>query len=291
MVSKARRLSVTLLTLTLVLVMLAISLPTPLKASGTGDSGVSYEVSDDGTYIIITGYDEQFPNLTIESEIDGLPVKEIAESAFQNCRYIYSLTIPDSVEIIGQKAFRDCPNLVSVKLSASLKSIPFEAFRDCRMLTSIVLPDALERIESFAFQGSGIRKMKIPASVNYIGHDVFMLCENIRLDVSENALAAEYAEKYSVNTEFKGTTLYFVLMMLLGSAVAIVVGLVIIALLRRYFAKHPTHNPFVYVGRAFGALRRYTVILFRKIKVLLLRFFTICKELFKKLINKIRKNK
>ena len=287
MVSKARRLSATLLIIALALVTLTIFLPTPVKADGTGDSGVSYKVSDDGTYVIITGYDEQFPNLSIESEIDGLPVKEIAESAFQNCVDIYSVTIPDSVERIGEKAFRDCPNLVSVKLSASLKAIPFEAFRDCRLLTSVTLPDGLERIESFAFQGTGIRKMKIPASVNYIGHDVFMLCENIRLDVSENALAADYAERYSVNTEFRGTTLYFMLMMILGSAVAIAVGLVIVALLRRYFAKHPTHNPFIYVRRAFGALKRYIVILFGKLKALLVRFFGVCKEL----IGKIRKNK
>ncbi len=221
----------------LALVMIAVFLPIPVKADGTGDSGVSYKVSDDGTYLIITGYDEQFPTLNIESEIDGLPVKEIAESAFQNCRDIYSVTIPDSVEKIGQKSFRDCPNLVSVKLSASLKTIPFEAFRDCRVLTSVILPEGLERIEDSAFQGSGIRKLKIPASVNYIGHDVFMLCENIRLDVSENALAADYAEKYNVNTDFKGTTLYFVLMMCLGSAVAIAVAFLIVYLLRRYFAK------------------------------------------------------
>lgn len=291
MVSKARRLSATLLIIALALVTLAIFLPTPVKASGTGDSGVSYQVSDDGTYLIITGYDEQFPTLNIESEIDGLPVKEIAESAFQNCSDIYRVTIPDSVEKIGQRAFRDCSNLVSVKLPASLKAIPFEAFRDCRLLTSITLPEGLERIENFAFQGSGIRKLKIPSSVNYIGHDVFMYCENIRLDVSENPLAADYAQKYSVNTDFKGTTLYFVLMMLLGSAVAIVVGLVIIALLRRYFAKHPTHNPFIYVGRALSALKRYTLILFGKIKAFLVRLFDICVELVKKLIEKIRKNK
>lgn len=291
MVLKARRLTVTLFILALALFVLAIFMPSPVKADGTGDSGVSYKLSDDGTYLIIIGYDEQFPTVNIESEIDGLPVKEIAESAFQNCRDIYKIIIPDSVEKIGQKAFRDCSNLVSVKLPASLKEIPFEAFRDCRLLTSITLPEGLERIESFAFQGSGIRKLKIPASVNYIGHDVFMYCENIRLDVSENALAAEYAQKYSVNTEFKGTTLYFVLMMLLGSAVAIVLGLVLIALLRRHFAKHPTHNPFLYIGRAFRALKRYIIMLFGKIKELLSRLFDICVDCGKKLLEKIRKNK
>ena len=58
-----------------VLTVLFISCLTPVSAAR---SGVKYKVSEDGTYIIITGYDEQFPTLNIEAEIDGLPVKEIA---------------------------------------------------------------------------------------------------------------------------------------------------------------------------------------------------------------------
>ncbi len=289
---KSYRFSVLCLVLMLITLFSALVMPTPVSASGTGDSGVSYKVSDDGTYLIITGYDEQFPAVNIESEIDGLPVKEIAESAFQNCSVIYSITIPDSVEKIGEKAFRDCANLVSVKLPSGLKELPFEAFRDCRLLSSITLPETLEKINDFCFQGcSSLRKLKIPSSVNSIGHDVFMYCESIHLDVSENRLAADYAEKYSVNTDFKGTTLYFALMMLLGSAVAIVIGVLLITLLKRYFAKHPTHNPFIYIGRAFGVIKKYLMLLIEKLKALLSRLFDICVDLGKKLLEKIKKQK
>lgn len=265
---------------------------TPASAGGTGDSGVVYEVSDDGTYLIITGYDEQFPTLNIESEIDGLPVKEIAESAFQNCTYIYSVTIPDSVEKIGERAFRDCSNLLSVKLPSSLKEIPFEAFRDCILLSSVTLPTSLEKLDDFCFQGcTKLGSLKIPSTVTSIGHDVFMYCESIRLDVSESPLAAEYAEKYNVNTEFRGTSAYFALMMLLGSAVAIILGFIIVILLRRHFAKHPSHNPFVYVGRALGYVKKGILILFDHIKALLNRLFDLIEGLIKKILEKRRSDK
>lgn len=197
-------------------------------------SGVEYRISDDGTYIIIIGTAADFPVVNIESEIDGLPVKEIAQSAFQNNTTLYSVTIPDSVEVIGEAAFRNCTNLVSVTLPASLKELPFECFRDCHILSNITLPETLTRIDDQCFYNcTKIGDLKIPASVTEIGHDAFINCESIRLDTSENAYAADYAERYNVNTEFEGTSLYFALMMLLGTAVLLAIVLPIIFIIRR----------------------------------------------------------
>lgn len=229
-----------------------LSCLTPVSAAR---SGVKYKVSDDGTYIIITGYDEQFPTLEIESELDGLPVKEIAETAFQNNSYIYNVVIPDTVEKIGEAAFRNCQNLLSVKLPASLKELPFDCFRDCPVLSSLVLPDTLEKIDDFCFQGcTKLSELKIPASVTHIGYDVFMYCESLLLDVSENAYAADYAQRFNVNTDFKGTSLYFFSMMAIGLVGATIVFLILYFLLKKHFEKHPEHNPFVYVGRFFGLI-------------------------------------
>ena len=235
-----------------ILAVIFISCFTPVS---TAKSGVTYKVSDDGTYIIITGYDDQFPTLNIEAEIDGLPVKEIAESAFHNNGYIYNVSIPDTVEKIGEAAFRNCYNLLSVKLPATLKELPYDCFRDCSILSDIVIPETLETIDDFCFQGcTKLSELKIPASVTKIGYDVFMYCESILLDVSENAYAAEYAQRFNVNTDFKGTSLYFFMMMGLGLICAIAGFLVLYFIFRKIFQKHPNLNPFTYIGKFFSLI-------------------------------------
>ena len=76
------------------------------------------------TYVIVTGTTEEFPSIKIEAAIGGLPVKEIAPSAFQNNYSLYSIEIPDSVTVIGEAAFRNCRSLVSVRLPAGLTELP-----------------------------------------------------------------------------------------------------------------------------------------------------------------------
>lgn len=181
--------------------------------AASADSGIEYRVSDDGTYIIVTGTTEDFPAIKIESEIGGLPVKEIAPSAFQNNYSLYSIDIPDSVEKIGEAAFRNCRSLVSVRLPSGLKELQMDTFRDCFVLDGIALPETLTGIGDFCFQGCRkLGKLAVPASVTSIGYDAFMECESIQLDVKNNPYAADYAARNSINTEFKGTGTYFFLM-------------------------------------------------------------------------------
>ena len=250
-----------------VLTVLFISCLTPVSAAR---SGVKYKVSEDGTYIIITGYDEQFPTLEIESELDGLPVKEIAETAFQNNRYVYSVVIPDTVEKIGEAAFRNCQNLITVKLPAGLKELPMDCFRDCAVLDGVILPEILEKIDDFCFQGcTKLSDLKIPASVTQLGYDVFMYCESIRLDVSENDYAAEYAQQFNVNTDFDGTSSYFFLMMGIGVVCAVIAFVVLYFIFKKCFANYPALNPFMYIGKFFSLIGKLINNLIDLIKLLI----------------------
>ena len=235
--------------------------------AASADSGIEYRISDDGTYVIVTGTTEEFPSIKIEAAIGGLPVKEIAPSAFQNNYSLYSIEIPDSVTVIGEAAFRNCRSLVSVKLPAGLTELPMDAFRDCFVLDGIVLPETLENIGDFCFQGCRkLSKLRVPASVKTIGHDVFMECESILLDVKNNSYAAEYAEKNNVNTDFKATGTYFFLMMGGATVALFAVVLLVSFLLKKYFKKHPTHNPVIYIKKGFSAIKRGISKLFKRKK-------------------------
>ncbi|MBR2474869.1 MAG: leucine-rich repeat domain-containing protein [Clostridia bacterium] len=214
--------------------------------------GVAYKLSDDGTFYTVVGYSEDFHKLTIVAEIDGIPVTAISESAFQNNSRLTEIFIPASVTSIGKSAFRFCENLVSVTLSGSLTSIPEECFYDCSMLKNITLPKNLTEIGDRAFYNcTMLSKIKIPAAVTSIGYDTFHGCESIVLDISENDYASNYARENNINTDFRNTTAYFMLLMLLGIAVATVLFLILSFFMRKHIKKHPSHNPGIYIERFF----------------------------------------
>lgn len=223
------------------------------KVNGTSVDGAVYEISEDGTHVIIIGHSEDFPKLVIPAEIEGLPVTEIAKNAFTNNVDLYSVVIPDSVTVIGEDAFRNCRSLVSITLPSGLKELPMNCFFGCSVLKTLTLPEGLERIGEFCFEGcTKLGAVKIPASVTEIGYDAFVHCENIYLDVSENAYAAGYALEYNVNTDYKGTSQYFWTVIGISVAVALVVFFVIAMLYLRYLKHNPEKNPNIFIFRVLG---------------------------------------
>ena len=69
----------------------------------------------------------------------------IGSKAFQNCRALTSITIPDSVTTIGDYAFSDCSRLTSITIPDSVTSIGSEAFANCLMPTKITFKGTKEQ--------------------------------------------------------------------------------------------------------------------------------------------------
>ena len=129
-------------------------------------------------------------------------ITHIADDACRDCKYLCSISLPESLEVIGSRAFSQCcslkeiviPNSVtsigedafcgdvilnSVKLPDSLKEIPNFCFTSCQGLTKIDLPDSLQTIGYGAFMGCGLRSVDIPDSVTKIKPDAFSCCERL----------------------------------------------------------------------------------------------------------------
>lgn len=62
---------------------------------------------------------------------------------------------------------------------APITTIGSEAFKDCSKMTSVTIPYGVTSIEDYAFAGTGLTKVAIPASVELIGCGVFAYCDNL----------------------------------------------------------------------------------------------------------------
>ncbi len=125
------------------------------KASASGNirgeneyNGLTYDIID-GEAVIM--YSSVSGDVVIPDKIDGYPVVEIAESAFDGCDSITSITTYNNVKVIGDRAFYNCTALKSVTLLGPITKIGDYAFNGCTALTSIELSNTVKEIGLNAF--------------------------------------------------------------------------------------------------------------------------------------------
>jgi hypothetical protein len=106
-------------------------------------------------------------------------LESIGVTAFYSMPALKTIVIPSTVTTIGNGAFYDCTSLTSAVLPAGLKAIPETIFRDNKQLADITLPTALETIGSYAFAGTAITTMQLPATVTQLSDGVFNGCKQL----------------------------------------------------------------------------------------------------------------
>ena len=178
-------------------------------ASNTSVGGIWYnfnnanytaEVTYKGSYS--SQYNEYSGSIVIPSSVSysgtTYSVTSIGKSAFEECRSLTSVTIPNSVTSIGGNAFAYCRSLTSVTIPNSVTSIGDYAFGECSSLTSPIynahifarLPESysgaytissgIESIASDAFSGCrSLTSVTIPNSVTSIGEYAFQGCSSL----------------------------------------------------------------------------------------------------------------
>ena len=155
------------------------------------DSGIYKNASREvyaGSWIVDCVSSGAYGTVAIEDGTVG-----IADYAFNACKGISSVVIPDSVKYIGRSAFYKCEGLTSATLPQGLTEIPDYLFYGCTSLEMPALPDSVFRIGRSAFykcrlvsdgSESGDNSLVIPSSVREIGDYAFYGCTYTYTDES-----------------------------------------------------------------------------------------------------------
>ncbi len=199
------------------LLLLLTALPTGATVQET-DGGIYYTVQDGA--VTVEGFHAAGTIMRVPAEIDGFPVRYVAERACYGDKVLTEVHLPDTIVSIGEFAFSECMKLKQVTMDGG-ESLGYAAFRNCKKLRSVSLPDTLTTVGDEAFYGCiRLGKTVIPSSVTEIGVDAFSGCEQLYLDVSENEYAAAYAEANRIPVSFTETFTFTVLMVILVSVAA-----------------------------------------------------------------------
>ena len=147
----------------------------------------------------------------VSLNLSGSPLTAIPQGAFENCKTLAGITIPDSVTGIGGSAFYGCTSLTSIIIPKSVTSIEGRyAFGD--NLTSITvasgnpnftveggilyskteivyvpkgisgnvtIPNGVTSIREYAFANTGLTSVTIPNSVTSIEDGAFYVCTGL----------------------------------------------------------------------------------------------------------------
>ena len=159
---------------------------------------IGYQKYDDGSVIVIdhngTG------RIDIPSELDGMPVVELAASIFEGREDIASVKLPDTLEIIGDGAFSGCSTLLNVEFGKSVWSIGLNAFYGTPWFDTqtdefalvgdgvlikyngssphVKIPDGVKHIASGAFTARQMKRVEL-GSVFTIGKEAFLACNKL----------------------------------------------------------------------------------------------------------------
>jgi len=129
-------------------------------------------------------------------------VTRINDYAFENYRYITSLTFPHDMEYIGTNAFGNCSgiesitflgdvaefgdqsfhyctSLTTINFGAKLTKTGFGMFSYCASLKTLVIPSNIKRIQSYSFNGCGLEEVYFSEGVEIIEASSFQYIRGI----------------------------------------------------------------------------------------------------------------
>ena len=176
-----------------------IIFPLSVQAETYGD--LTYKVNSDKT-ITITACNQSVTDVTIPSEIDGLPVTIIGSNAFAFCSNLTNIIIPNSVKTIDSLAFNSCTSLTDIVISESVTSIGAYTFQNCTGLTSVTIPKSVTSIGYYAFDScKNLTNITLSEGITDIDAYTFSKCSSLtNITIPEGVISIGNAAFYGCSS-------------------------------------------------------------------------------------------
>ena len=148
-----------------------------------------------------SGNDKYYGHVEIPSScevwIDGsyktYSVTGIGERAFDSCKDLYSISIPNTIASIGSYAFSGCTKLKEIHITdlSTWCNIDFNRLANPlyegaylmvngEIIRDLIIPEGVKEIKTLAFHGyKGLSSVHIPNSVTTIGKEAFQSCSGL----------------------------------------------------------------------------------------------------------------
>lgn len=134
------------------------------------------------------------PNLADVLIGGGARALSIGLNAFNGCKALEGIALPDNTASIGQAAFAYCESLREIQIPPDVRELPPSVFRRCYALESVVLPEGLESVGQRAFGDcEALESIALPVRVGRIGAYAFENCVSLT-EISIPARVGEVPE-------------------------------------------------------------------------------------------------
>lgn len=118
-------------------------------------------------WIVVTGTPNEL-DLRILRRLPRLEILDLSQttglesvSGCNGLKYLREVTLPEGITSIGNSAFKDCRSLYSINIPEGINAIDSEAFSNCYSLNDINLPASVKRIGRSAFNSSGLQNINL----------------------------------------------------------------------------------------------------------------------------------
>lgn len=153
----------------------------------------------DGDKVRITGLENAQVAVTVPAEVEGLPVRAIADDGLSRNAKVEELVLPDSVQSIGMVAFRGDTHLKKLVLPRDVVTFDASWIRRCNSLEELALPGMLPNIDNGIFENPGLKVLHVGPGTVGVEPGAFAKSglEQVTVDAGNEALATDGAALYS----------------------------------------------------------------------------------------------
>ncbi|MCM1336941.1 MAG: leucine-rich repeat domain-containing protein [Candidatus Amulumruptor caecigallinarius] len=155
------------------------SVPTDIQ----GELELPADVTIDGkTYNVTEIDDEALVDCKLLSSVT-IPnsIAILGSYVFKGCTSLKSAVIPNSVKEIGVGLFQKCTSLNSVSFAADVEMLPTSIFNGCSSLLSYVVPEGITTIGKNAFNScTKLESVSFPSTLSIIDNNAFIYCKNLK---------------------------------------------------------------------------------------------------------------